>query len=158
MSPNLLRLIALSDETFAAHADERQLQVDEDVMARLEKLHPATLSEYATEEGPAIWVLAIPTTETLMEEFLSGALTETELLDLTPLDVPYEALYLCSALTLPEFRHQGLTKKLALEAIAAIRTDHPIKTLFAWYFTQEGGWLANAIAQVTGLPLRERKG
>src|SRR5271157_1085844 len=101
-SSNLERMIQLADEIFAAKNDPDQLQVNPEVMERLHKIHPSTVSEYDDGNGPVAWVLLIPTTLYLMNRFLETEISEKELFNLTPLDTKYEALYLCSALVLEE--------------------------------------------------------
>lgn len=156
MPGNFERMIQLATEVFEVHNDPQQLDVDENIIHRLKALHPSAVSEYANEQGPFIWVLMIPTTLPLMNAFVAGQMGETELLNKTPVGIQYQALYLCSALTLPEFRNQGLTKKIALEAIREIRKRHPIQHLFVWNFSKEGSWLANALALAEQIPLIER--
>lgn len=153
---NLERMIQLAGEVFAAHDDPQQLDVDERVIEQLLKLHPATVSEYMEGDGPVIWILVIPTTIELMHQFVDEQISETELLNQTPLNQKYEALYLCSALVLPEYRGKGLAKKLTLAAIEQIRTTHSIKTLFTWSFSREGALLAETIAKQEALPLLHR--
>jgi len=154
---NFARMMQLADEVFAVHNDPTQLQVDQDVLERLRHLHPASVSEEADPNGPVAWVLLIPTTTALMEDFLSGTLTEQELFEQTPLDVAYEAVYLCSAMVLEEHRRAGLAKRSTLDAVERIRKDHGIAALFTWPFTEGGDALARSIAMESGLPLRMRK-
>jgi hypothetical protein len=158
MANNFERMVKLAGEVFAAQNDPTQLDVDEDVMEKLQKIHPATLSDYEDGDGPVVWILLIPTTIDLMQQFVSGNISETELLNKTPLNVPYQALYLCSALVLPEYRHKGLATKVGLEAIQQIRNDHPIEYLFTWSFSKEGANLAHLAANTEGLKLLERPG
>jgi GNAT superfamily N-acetyltransferase len=120
-------------------------------------MHPSTVSEELDSNGPVAWVLVIPTTTALMNRFLDGKITEKELFDLTPLDASYEALYLCSALVLEEYRRIGITKRLVLSAIQNIRAVHPLNALFVWPFTEDGNAAAEAIARLVGLPLFRRK-
>jgi len=101
-------------------------------------------------------VLLIPTTATLMNEFLFHKISEKQLFEQTPLLIQYDALYLCSASTLEEYRGKGITKKMTLDAIEKIRKDHPIKTLFVWPFTKEGEMLAEKLAQAANLPLKKK--
>lgn len=156
---NFERMINLAVETFAAHNDPNQLDVNEEVIKQLEQLHPATLSEHNEGDGPVVWILLIPTTASLMNYFIEEKISESDLLNKTPLNIKYNALYLCSALVLPEFRKKGLAKKISLDAIKQIRNDHPIKNLFTWNFSKEGALLSESIAQHEKLPLlhRERK-
>ena len=91
-----------------------------------------------------------------MQEFIAARITEQQLLDLTPLDSKYEAIYLCSALVLPEFRQKGIAKRLTRDAIKAIRADHPVRYLFFWNFSPEGARLAAKIAEEEQLTLMDR--
>ena len=156
MATNFERMIALVSETFAIQNDPEQLNVNEEVIAQLQQLHPATLSEHLDGDGPVVWILLIPTTVTLMHQFITKEISETELLNKTPLNIKYDALYLCSASTLPEFRGKGLTKRIALEAIKNIRAEHPIQYLFFWSFSKEGAGLAESIAKHEQLLLLHR--
>jgi len=154
---NLERLIALADEVFDMKNDPQQLNVDQDVIRRLSSMHPSTLSEEVDGNGPVAWVLMIPTTYVVMEQFLNNEISEKEMFDMTPTDARYEALYLCSALVLEEYRRMGIAKRLVLSAIENIRRDHPLKALFVWPFTEEGDRAAEAIAGIVGLPLFKKR-
>lgn len=153
---NLQRMIKLAEEFFETKNDPNQISVSEEIMDRLHELHPCTMSEKKNENGPVAWVLVIPTTHQLMEEFISRSINEKELLDRTPSGIKYDALYLCSALVLPEERGKGLAKHLIIDAVRSIQKEHPIKTLFYWSFSVEGRGLAGSVANEVGLPLRER--
>jgi ribosomal protein S18 acetylase RimI-like enzyme len=154
---NFERMIQLAEEVFAGRTDPGQLAVNDKVIDRLQQIHPATLSEYDDGNGPVIWILLIPTTADLMNKFLSNEISEKELFELTPMHTQYDALYLCSAMTLEEYRGRGITKELTLKAIESIRKDHPIATLFVWPFTSQGALLAGKLAQSVGLPLKKKK-
>jgi GNAT superfamily N-acetyltransferase len=149
-------MIALADEVFAAQNDPAQLEVDEAVMDRLERIHPATLSDHIVGNGPVVWILLIPTTIDLMNKFIAEEISETELLNQTPIDIEYEALYLCSALVLPEYRRQGLATQVGTAAVESICKDHPIKYLFTWNFSKEGANLSELASETLGLPLLKR--
>src|SRR4051812_18674907 len=116
-STNFERMIQMAEDVFAAKNDPDQLDVDENVIERLQHLHPASVTEYSEGKGPCIWILLIPTSTELMNKFLEKEISESQLLDLTPSAIKYDALYLCSAMTLPEYRHKGITKDLALDAM-----------------------------------------
>jgi len=149
-------MLQLAEEAFDAQNDPNQLDVNEKVIERLQKMHPATLSEYDDGNGPVCWVLGIPTTTELMNKFLDCEITEKQLFEQTPLKGPYEAIYLCSAMVLEEYRNKGIASKLALDAIERMRKDNPIKALFVWAFSKEGDGMAEKIFQRTGLPLKRR--
>ena len=125
---NLDRMIALAEEFFGTRSDPEQISVNEEVMERLHAIHPNTLSEQRNENGPIAWILLIPTVSDVMQQFIEKKITEKELLDRTldesshrPLGETYDALYLCSALVLPEERGKGIAKRLATKAIKCDR-------------------------------------
>lgn len=154
---NYERLVRLADEVFAVKNDPSQLNVDQDVIKRLQQIHPGTVSEYDEGNGPVAWVLVIPTTAEIMSRFIVGEISEKELYDLTPAGARYESIYLCSALVLEEFRRKGIAKQLAIRAINEIRSTHPINSMFVWPFTMEGNLAAEMIASLSNLPLYKRK-
>ncbi len=152
---NFERMLQLAEDSFAAKKDSNQLDVNEEVIARLQQMHPDTLSEY-DDNGPVVWILLIPTTIELMQKFLKKEISEKELFYQTPINVKYEALYLCSAMVLPEYRGKGIAKRLTVEAIKNISKEYSIQTLFVWPFSKEGEALATTIAAATALPLLTR--
>jgi GNAT superfamily N-acetyltransferase len=154
---NFERMIALVDEFFATKNDPEQISVDKRTMARLRRIHPKTMNEIGTKKGPIAWAMVIPTTETLMDQFVSKTISEKELLRKTPLHARYDALYLCSALVLHEYRGKGLAKKLLINAVRSIRKEHDISWLFYWGFSREGKKLAAFVARDLNLPLKGRK-
>ncbi len=153
---NFERMMQLAEDVFDARNDPNQLDIHQEVLERMVQLHPATVSEFDDGNGPVAWVLLIPTTSALMHEFLSGHISEKELFNRTSPGQVYDALYLCSALVLPEFRRQGIVKNLTLDAIRRIRKNHPIQYLFVWAFSAEGELSAEALARLTTLPLLKR--
>jgi hypothetical protein len=146
-------MLTLIDEVFATRNDPDQIQVTEHQMDKLNRIHKNCLTEFADERGPLIWILLIPTTSLVIQDFLSGKITEKELLENTPIGVPYDVVYLCSATTLPEARNQGKTKQLCLSAIEEIRKNNAIEKLVVWPFTKEGEALAKSIANASSLKL-----
>jgi ribosomal protein S18 acetylase RimI-like enzyme len=154
---NFERLIQLADEVFSVKNDPSQLNVNLQVMECLKKIHPSTISEFDDDNGPVAWVLLIPTTNELMKRFIKGEITEKELFEQTALDIKYDALYLCSALVLEEYRRKGIVKNLVQHAIKEISKQHPITSLFVWPFSKEGEESAEKIARYTSLPLFKRE-
>ncbi|MBL7847792.1 MAG: GNAT family N-acetyltransferase [Cyclobacteriaceae bacterium] len=150
---NFERMLQLADEVFASRSDPNQLDINEQVLEHLRIIHPATVSAQDDGNGPVAWLLVIPTTFELMNLFLKGDITERELYEKTPLNTTYDALYLCSAMVLEEYRRKGIMKNLALNAAEAIRRDHPIKALFVWTFSEEGKIGAEELSRRLRLPL-----
>ena len=153
MTSNLERMLALVQQVFDSKNDPDQLDVNEKVMERLSLIHPSSISEYDDGNGPVVWVLLIPTTEEIMKRFLNHEINEQDILDLTPINVNYQAIYLCSVLVLPEHRRKGLAKNLCQEAIENIRKNNTVKSLFVWPFTKEGEALAERISSEIKLKL-----
>jgi hypothetical protein len=153
---NFERLIELSDEVFSSRTDPDQLNVNENVMEHLQLIHPDTISEYDEGNGPVCWVLCIPTTLDLMNKFINKEISERELYELTPLNAKYEAIYMCSALLLEEFRGKGIAQRIGMKAIENIMVDHSIKALFFWSFSKEGEKLAQKVSGLMNLPLYKR--
>jgi hypothetical protein len=156
--PNYQRMMALIDQVFATRKDPDQLQVTNSQLKKLKAIHPNTLTEYANDDGPLIWVLLIPTTKTVMDDFIKARISEKQLLDSTPVGGNYQSIYLCSVTALPEVRGKGLTKKLCLDAIRSIKKDHAVTTLFVWPFTAGGNKLAESLAAESGMVLFKREG
>jgi hypothetical protein len=153
---NFERMIQLADEVFAVKNDPDQLDVNQEVINRLLTIHPATVSEFDDGNGPVAWLLLIPTTLELMNRFLKCEISEKELFELTRPGSTYDALYLCSALVLEEYRRKGIIKRLAINAIEDIRKMNPLKAVFVWAFSNEGSLASEAIAVSTGLHLHKR--
>jgi hypothetical protein len=153
---NFERMLQLVDEVFATKNDPEQLDVNEKVIEHLQQIHPATVSEYDDGNGPVAWILLLPTTSELMYQFLEQKISEKELYEKTPLNISYDALYLCSAMVLEEYRRKGIAKKLTLAAVKSIQKIHPIKSLFVWSFSKEGDLGAESLAKRISLPLYRR--
>ncbi|MGZ4055688.1 MAG: GNAT family N-acetyltransferase [Bacteroidia bacterium] len=153
---NFERMIELAEDVFAVKNDPDQLDVNQEVLERLQKIHPASVIQYDEGNGPIAWILLIPTTHELMNKFLEKKISEKKLFYLTPIGARYDAIYLCSAMVLEEYRRKGIAKKLTLDAIEKIRKDHPIKSLFVWAFTKEGDSASEALANLIALPLYKR--
>lgn len=157
MNENLERMIRLAGEFFETKNDPAQISINAKSMAQLKRIHPATMTERRTKKGPVAWILVIPTTHDLMKQFISKQINEQELLYATPLRTTYDALYLCSALVLPEHRGKKYAKQLTIKAIKAIQKRHRIKSLFYWGFSVAGKKLAESVAKECALPLSRRK-
>jgi len=155
---NFERMLELAEEVFASKNDPNQLDVNEEVMEQLQRIHPESIAEYDNGHGPICWIIQIPTTRQLMEQFLANEISEKQLFELTPLNVPYQSVYLCSGMVLQEFRRKGIAKKLAFDALLKIRESHPIEALFVWAFTQDGDIASESLAKLSGLPLFKKGG
>jgi GNAT superfamily N-acetyltransferase len=153
---NLVRMIQLAEKFFGAKHDPDQIQVDEHILARLKKIHPACITEKNTRNGPVAWMLVLPTSHRLMELFITKQISERELLRRTHAGKTYDSAYLCSALVLPEYRGKGLSKRLMIQSVKSIQKQHTIQSLFYWSFGVAGEHLAEVVASKLQLPLYKR--
>jgi GNAT superfamily N-acetyltransferase len=156
MSGSYERMIRLAEESFHAPEDPSVVNVTDELILRLRRMHSATVGEECDESGPIAWVLLLPTTEALIARFLEKEITERQLFAFTPDGIPYGVLYMSSALVLPEHRRRGIAQRLIVEAVTGIRRDHPIGKLAYWPFSLEGKVLAESVARECRLPLYER--
>jgi len=156
MQKNFKRMIALADEVFDVKHDPTQLDVNEKVIERLLQIHPSAVTELSNEDGPYCWILLIPTTSVLMNDFLQNKISESELFEQTAVGDSYDCVYLCSAMLLEEFRHRGIAQQTTAKAIQSIKQQHTISNLFVWSFTPEGNKAAEAIADILQLPLLKK--
>jgi ribosomal protein S18 acetylase RimI-like enzyme len=157
MSDKLERMIALANEFFETKNDPEQLDVNEEVMGQLYSLHPSTINEYVVDGGPVCWILLIPSSIQTMDAFLSGKIGEKEILKQSLAEKKFEAIYLCSALVLPEFRKQGIAHKLSYDAIQNMKKNFQVKHLYAWPFSEDGEKLAQKISKEVGIGCELRK-
>jgi len=156
MQPNLNRLLQIVDQVFETRNDPTQIGFSEHDMAKMARLNEACLQESSLEEGPIAWVAVIPTSLDLMNRFIAQEITERELFDSTTLQTPQEALYLCSAVVLPEHRRSGVAFNLCVSAIRSMQSDGNILCAFVWPFSDEGKTLASKIAKSCSIPLYSR--
>jgi hypothetical protein len=153
MQPNLKRLLEHVDHVFATRNDPSQIAFTEADMEKMESLHYGCLQEAANEDGPISWVAVIPTSLELMHQFIRGELSERQLFNATEESTPQQAVYLCSAIVLPEYRRSGIAFDLSVRSIRTIQEDRPIEAAFVWPFTEEGESLARKVASTCSLPL-----
>jgi GNAT superfamily N-acetyltransferase len=155
---NFERMIQMAEEVFNARQDREQLDVNEAVIGELLALHLSSVKQIEDENGPVLWLLLIPTLESIAKKFLKNEIQETELLKLTPKGVSYTVLYLCSVMVLPEYRGKGLAFETTVKAIEEIRKEMRLDALLVWPFSNEGRELAKKISDQTGIELWIKEG
>ncbi len=157
MDQEILRKIRETTERyFETAADPEQMQISEWTTKRLLDLHPLALNVWIENGEPISWTTSIPTSRESAERFLRGEINERELTDDVVPHERYEALYLCAAFTIPEYRGKGYATELFAEAIANIPlADDAI--IFAWIWSEEGDRLVKRLLGVTGRTIRTRK-
>ena len=145
-----------SEKVFGTDQDPDQMPINEATYEKLVALHPATTLYRTNERGePIAWVVVFPTTKELMEQFLTSQINERQLFDLTVPGSKFDSLYLCAAITLPEYQRSGLAIGLLKEAIDAISQGHELQ-LFGWAYAKEGRYLGEKLQQELGRTILAR--
>jgi len=94
------------------------------------------------------WLVSVPTTRELADKFLNGEIGEQSLLEMTPRLSEYDTVYLCAAATLPEYRRQGVSKKLTNEAFSRLPLSADFE-VYIWPTTPEGFAVTEKFKQET---------
>lgn len=141
----------IAESFFGTEKDPDQIPIGEESHEKLLSLHKSSIVYELDEKGdPISWVILVPTTESLMNDFLEGKINERELFEKTTPGDSFNALYLCSVFTVPEHRKKGLAMKLFKKAIADIVGDKDFK-YFAWPYSIEGGNLIKKLEKDIGV-------
>lgn len=149
---------AEAEKIFGTATDSSQIPINEESRRKLASLSPDWIN-YETDEigNPMAWVILFPTEQKLARKFISGEISEQELLALSQPQIACSALYLCAAVTMPKYRRQGLALKLFKRAITNIpKTANCF--LFAWPTSSEGQALAHRVGAELNMKLHLREG
>ncbi|MFH1146033.1 MAG: hypothetical protein V1707_03680 [bacterium] len=145
----------IAEQIFGTAHDPSQIPINEQSLSKLRMLHADTIMYKVVNNQPVGWIVTVPTTKELANCFLEGQLTEKELFDKTQPQAIYEALYLCAAITVPEYRRQGIATELFKRVVRSIPlVAKPL--LFAWP-TTELGEKAVAGGEELGFEVKIRK-
>lgn len=150
------KMMEIAERFFDTANDPDQISITQDSADKLLELHPKTIAYKAEGEDPISWIVVVPTSKELAWKFIDGEITEQELLDRTEPKSIYEAIYLCSAFTVPEQRNKGYAVELFKESLAAIpRTQDAL--LFAWPYSEEGRSLLVKLEKEFGIKIELKK-
>lgn len=151
MENSLLNQILTIGETFfKAESDPTQIPLTKDATEKILSLsQKAILCKFDDNKALMGWVTVIPTYKQLAEKFLSGEITERQLLEETLPNTHYDALYLCAAFILPEHRGKGHAFSMLTEVISTAPCPSDA-FLFAWPYSEEGRQLVQRMEQTTG--------
>ncbi len=150
-----LKMIAYTEAHFKTGIDPTQIPVSKESRKKLNALSPYCLCvEVNDKREPISWRVSIPTTKELAYDFLEGKITEKEMFDRTPVGIAHNALYLASSSTIPEYRRQGLAKKLLKLSIEKFKATEPIELIFAWPYSKEGSGLLTSVSKELNQEIR----
>lgn len=150
----LKKIIKITEDFYGTESDPNQIPVTEESSDKLLSINTDTVL-YRTDknQNPVACVVVIPTSKKTMKKFLNKEITEKELLDIAVSEKKGEALYLCSAFVVPEFRRKGYAIRLLLEAIEKLSNKQQKIPLYYWGYSKEGKGLAQNLSKIVGRDL-----
>lgn len=140
----------IAESLFGTQNDPEQILINEEANRKLRGIHQDTILWREDGNGnPISWIVVVPTSIPIMEKFLKREISEQKLFDIATEEKKFDALYLCSAITIPEYRKRGLAMELMLEAIEkfAPKKEQP---LFSWPYSPEGDSLIRKLEEKLG--------
>ena len=151
------------DTVYEAYFDtahnQDQIPVNEESTEKLNRLTPYWI-HYALDphddKKVVSSIVIVPTQKEVALKFLDKEINEKQLLEMSEPSEHYSALYFCSAITLPEYRKQGIAKKLMQEVIPKIPlTEDAI--FLVWPTTKLGNQFIDGVKTLAGVPILIRK-
>lgn len=128
----------IAEEFYGTETHPDQIPITTESAAKLDSISDLWFNCELDDQGePISWIVVIPTSIRIMNDFVSGTITERQLFDATTPATAQEALYLCSVFTLPDYRRQGLAEKLMVQTIKEFELTGK-KELFVWIYSPEG--------------------
>jgi hypothetical protein len=147
----------VAEDFFGTNDDPDQISITEESNRKLRSIDNDTIMYKVDRNGdPISWIIVIPTSREVMNKFLNKEITERELLEITVEEKSFEALYLCSAFTLPKYRKQGLAKELTLEAVKKFAPNVE-NELYSYPFSEEGKSALKSLEKELGREIKFRK-
>lgn len=100
------------------------------------------------------WSVVFPTSKENEDAFLEGKITEEELFQKSVAHPSFESLYLLVFFVLPEYRREGIAKKLVSEQIKYFQDTYHIANFFVWAWSPEGKALVSHLEKELQIPIR----
>ncbi len=145
----------IAEQFYGTAHNPDQIPITEESQKKLHQLHPKTVLFKLIDNEPVSWIVVMPTTLILAEQFVSGKITERELFEETKPSDMYEALYFCSVFTVREHQRKGYGTALLREALKSIPLV-PDPYLFCWVYSKEGEAMYQALTKKFGTTVRVR--
>ena len=145
----------IAEQYYGTAQDQNQIPITKASQQKLRQLHPSAVLFQLIDGEPVSWIVVVPTTRILAEQFVRGEITEKNLFDQTVPSERYEALYFCSVFTVPDHQRKGYATALLQQAIADIPlTKDPY--FFGWTFSAEGAAMHQALTKKFGITVHLR--
>lgn len=149
---------SITEKFFGTYTDQEQIPITIESRKKLKNLSKYGLNCALDSDGnPVSWVVVVPTSVALMDQFIKGEINEREMFDRSLPSHRYEAIYLCSAFTIPEYRKKGIAKVLMLQSIHEFQKTNPEIKIFAWVWSEDGKKLINSLDENIGNKIELRK-
>ena len=149
-------MMKIAELFFGTETDPDQMPINQESADKLLSIHKNTIVYKIDENGnPIAWVVVVPTSINVMNQFLKKEITEKELLDKAVEEKKFDTLYLCAAFVLPEYRRKGYAKELFEEAINGMPNGNNA-TLYCWLYSEDGKKLVAALSGVIKRPILSR--
>lgn len=149
----------INEEYFQTSKDKEQAEISRERLEWIVKSFPEGVGIIKTDKIIGS-TLVLPCTLELMNSFLKNKINEEELFKGMEEYSSYdkmEAIYLCSAILLPEYRGKGLASQSWKMSIRKMMEKSDKKSvLFYWEYSNEGKFLSERVARDLGLELRRK--
>lgn len=153
----LKKILEIAEQFYGTFDDLEQIPINENSFNRLISIHEETIKlKTDNSNSPVSWIVVIPTSGETMNLFLDKKINERELFDRAVKEKSFEALYLCSAFTISEYRNKGYAKELLIESINKFAPDKSVE-LYVWIYSKEGANLINVLEESLGREIKKRK-
>lgn len=140
------------------HSEEMQVNMDNILWVHKNVLDFYNIIKFKGKIIGSTFML--PCTKELMGKFLSGEISENEMVEEIKLKVNrnnFDAIYLCSSFIKPEFRGKGLSVEARIKTIRKVTSKMKIKPiLFYEPYTKEGEKSCKKVAEILGFELRKK--
>jgi len=144
-----------AERMYGTSADPDQIPINDESYRKITAISPDALLCLEDAQGSLLsWSVCLPTTRELADLFCEGTITEKELFERTPVGITYDALYLCSIITLPEYQRRGYASTLLREGIARFPEANTYLCVWAW---SKGGRALVRFAKKNGYVIYARK-
>ncbi len=150
--------MTIAERIYGTASDPQMIAVKPESVEKLNNLGSKWFFyELDQNSRPISWIVVLPTQIELMKKFLGKEISEQQLLDQTKSEKHYKALYLCSAITIPEYRRQGLAFNLLTQAIRHYQGKHHTEQFFSWPLSPEGSALVYRLQKDLNLTIQVRR-
>ena len=150
----------LAEKYFKMEHDPDQIPASIENVRWINKHIPECVNVMKNYQEIIGFTFIIPATRKLMNEFISGKISENSMFEEVKKSVNYrnfETIYLCSAFVKPEYRRKGLALEGFVKSIEILMEKRNIRPiLFYWEYTPEGGRMCKSIADKLNLDSRKK--